>query len=301
MPPPRYHRFKHFSNPYFSRPRRRRRYPFVIGALIGTVFGAGVWFAVSPSFALSGRIIEGARPSTAKQVAAVLADYGAERIMGRLRRSHLLLINPNELERRIREQVFSDSVSVSRKWPRLLSVTIRERSPRLITRVLNHYYLTDRKGFVLHEIPFEIARAVSVLPLPEETAVRATSSLPYLPDDTITTTTPTLPFLELPLMATPTMRTSLLGDGQQPFVEDMLEVKNIPGLPPWASLSVQTAHDPYLVVQTTEGWGIRLNSERALREQLDAVLQVINGLKIVRERLDYIDVRFKDRVFYKEK
>lgn len=264
------HLSRRYTNPYFSRPEPRRRWPKLLGWGIGLALPAAivaVWF--SPWLQIRGIIIEGADPRTTRALYDTVLHYGDEKVVGQRRFAHRVLIRADTLIQRLHESAFVGTIAVAYRFPSTLEISVSERQPRVaIAAGDSAWFVADDEGFVLQ--------------------------------DDMATSTPALPQLIVAGAATPTPRASVLPEHLRLFVAQLVTAS--PGsMGSIRSITVPQPTDPFVEVSAEQGWKVKFNAQRDLDDQLMALERVITELKIDRQRLDYIDVRYADRVFFKEK
>lgn len=270
----RFHRTRRFQNPYFTRVRPKKRAPKIVAiAILALAVGLAWWYAFSGAFAFKGLIIEGADPEDAKTIAAtVYRAAGEQTTFFRIeRRTHRLLFETKDLHAILSSAVFAESISLSWLRQGILVVKLSPRTPRLLVRYNEKEFTADAHGFTVGE---------------------------YL----TTSSTPTLPELTLDLTSTPTPRLPLVAAPEQRFLFDLVQSGAGERMTsPPTRIVFQGQQQPFVQVYTAEGWYAKFNTNRTIDESLRALERVLSALPIDRARLEYIDVRFPDRVFYKER
>lgn len=294
---------RRYENPYFSRAMPRKSWPRIAGTLAMVTLAVGLgFFWFTPLLAWQGIIIEGARPATARAVWERVQRYGQEKSLGRMRSSHISLLASDRLAQQLSDELFLDVARVHRDG-RVVVVSVIERTPKLIIIAKDGYYLGDGQGSALSALPDDLAVRLSRFPLTRiatTTSPTGTVMLDPIYRDIVQASS-TLPTFVLQdrdtvvLRATPLTKSqrsflwSLLGEGEQRLGSSIRSIARTgPG-------------GAFLDVRVEEGWTARLDSDRDLQDQLNALARVLSGLSITRTSLDYIDVRFKDRAFYKER
>jgi cell division protein FtsQ len=112
-----------------------------------------VWIAIfSPLLAVREIALSGAKRTTAEDIARVV-DLDSS--------NNLLLLRADEVEAAVKKLPWVKSVSVDRKLPGTVKLTVTERSPAMAVALGEQRYLIDRRGRVLS--PTESAEGLPVL------------------------------------------------------------------------------------------------------------------------------------------
>jgi cell division protein FtsQ len=134
-------------------PRISRRRQSVVRALVAGGLVLAVWIAFfSPLLAVREVTLSGAKRTTADEVAGVVNLDSSD---------NLLLMRTDEVAAAVRKLPWIKSVSVDRKLPGTVKVTVTERSPAMVVALGEQRYLIDRRGRVLSEA--ESTEALPVL------------------------------------------------------------------------------------------------------------------------------------------
>jgi cell division protein FtsQ len=132
--------------------RTKKRRSLLRALVVGGILLA-VWIAFfSPLLAVREIALSGAKHTTAEDIARVVD----------LDSSHnLLLLRADEVESAVKKLPWVKSVSVDRKLPGTVKLTVTERSPAMAVALGEQRYLIDRRGRVLS--PTESAEGLPVL------------------------------------------------------------------------------------------------------------------------------------------
>jgi cell division protein FtsQ len=120
--------------------RTKKRRSLVRALVAGGVLLA-VWIAFfSPLLAVREIALSGAKRTTAEEIA---------RVVGVDSSNNLLLLRADEVEAAVKRLPWVKSVSVERKLPGTVKLTVTERSPAMAVALGEQRYLIDRRGRVL--------------------------------------------------------------------------------------------------------------------------------------------------------
>jgi cell division protein FtsQ len=133
------------TDPRISRRRRAvartKKRQSLMRALVAGGLVLAVWIAFfSPLLAIREVTLSGAKRTTADEVAGVVNLDSSD---------NLLLLRTDEVAVAVRKLPWIKSVSVDRKLPGTVKVTVTERSPAMVVALGEQRYLIDRRGRVL--------------------------------------------------------------------------------------------------------------------------------------------------------
>ncbi|MBI5457347.1 hypothetical protein HY971_01300 [Candidatus Kaiserbacteria bacterium] len=262
--------------------RRRVRAVFALAVLVlcGAIFYGVSWASYLPQFNVSGISVVGAKgmkEEHVKRFVETVLDDGAYHVLSR---RNIFLYPQVELEKAIASFHPVKSVHISRPsvFATDIVITIEEREPfaRWCTGIQQGYcYLMDASGFIY---------------APMGWAGTATSSTQYvfaggLPAQEVTATS-TYPLGESFVQA------------HLPGMLSLLKLLGQAGLTP---LGAHVDNDQDFFVQLGEGFTIKASygaDANTLVKNLQLVLSS-DVLKDKRDKLEYIDLRFTNRAYYK--
>jgi cell division protein FtsQ len=145
------------TDPRISRRRRAvarsKKRRTTMRALVAAGVALAIWVAFfSPLLAIKEITLSGAKRTTADDVA---------RAVGLDSSDNLLLLKTDEVAAAVKELPWVKSVTVDRKLPGTVKLTVTERSPAMVVALGEKKYLIDRRGRVLS--PTESAEGLPVL------------------------------------------------------------------------------------------------------------------------------------------
>jgi hypothetical protein len=285
---------KAFANPLFrparedgrSRWRGRLTALAVLGAL-----GGWIWFVgFSPTFRIDEIEIRGNETIPKWEIRDAVTDALKGRRWLFMPKSSLLVVSEAELADALAERYVLETVTVSKRPPRTLVVELKERVSAVLLQMPD-----GRQGLV------DLQGTVTRLYRPEE-AIEAVRKLGPTLGEREGAPRPTYPVI----IDERDERLELREEALKPNV--VQAAIDLPGLfeerfgrsPYYEDVRIDGKAAVTLRVRASEGWSIYLDAGQDLREQLmnaEIVLRTKVGAE--RAQLDYIDVRFGEKVFFK--
>ncbi len=289
---------KSFSNPLFEparsgeagRRRWRGRLIFSIGLL---AVGGWVWFvAFSPTFRVTDIQVNGTDRLPTWEIQDAVMETLKERRWLLFPNSSILIVSEETLKASLQERFVLESLVITKHPPHTLVIDLTERISAVLVQLPDgSQAMIDLQGTVTRLYKAEEALEVvpRLGPTLDEQRGRARAQYPVIFDDKNET-------LELREQAVrPEMVQSAI---DLPKLFDA-RFNRAPYL---AETHIDGAGSQTIRAVTSEGWAIYLDASSNVAEQLDNA-QTILKTKVGgdRKNLDYIDVRFGDKIFFKLK
>lgn len=297
------------ENPYFNR-RVQRRMVRVLPLLAGG--GAALALGVSavlgltlPGLAIGQISVTGHDRVSREEIDAAIREEYDVRFLGIFPRRNYFLFRSDALRGRLEGHPSIAAADVSKAFPDRLSVRVIERQAEFQVLTTEARASVDEEGIAFEVFPGEGGgRPPSVAPPlgSTSTPLAATSSwkltdLVRIVQQRATTTYPTLydtsetPYLSGEVIVPPSIlealrRVSVLlseADGRLTAIG--------------AIYDRDRRHEMHVV--TSEGWRVLLDPGLGLEAPLEALRAVLTEQLADRSTLEYIDVRYQDRVYYK--
>ncbi|MBI4092731.1 MAG: hypothetical protein HY420_02280 [Candidatus Kerfeldbacteria bacterium] len=327
------------NNPLFPTPRRQAGIwglTFVILAIVAAV----LYVILSPKFRITNIRVEGSNKLGAESIAAFMNSRLDVSFLSLAWRRVTFLTPVTSIERELRtaiEKIVTlDQLVITRQGLNTLVVQLRELTPNLVWSTdRGQYFFLDHRGIVVEEIPgepppeFPVVSDANSLNLElGQTALkpsfitflrRVLAELTRLSIEPSKASTwpvscPVPPPAE-DIEETPEKNLNSKNDNansRPPFIRSNANStndleKNInpslkQTLPTSCSLMELAINEPTLVITTSEGWDLRLDTSGNVDTQLQKMTTTLRDhLKNNRSRLLYLDVRFGDRVFYQQR
>lgn len=275
------------SYPAYQRPRRvRRRLHIPAGYRVyglAMLMAASAWWAANATALQVKQItITGTEQLSQDQVMAVINAQLDQRRIGMLPQRNLIWFDVDAAVKALREKFSLEAVAIQRHWPGRLEVEIREPAATLI-------WVTGSESF-------EVKRSGEVLrPVSTREAIQEQGSLRLLRPQAASQGTPIIYDLSnTPIPA----NQQVVGESQVTFFLDLS--KQISDV-----LETSPAHYRYqksdrtVEVVTQGGWRIIVGTDRSIEQQVSALNTVLESAIKNQSSLDYVDVRFGGKVYYR--
>jgi len=235
--------------------------------------------------------VEGASSISSEEITSIIQNQMAQSRLGVLSQSNLFIFSSKMAENEIKNRYVVEDVKVS-KWPlKTLKIKLAEKANVLTWITDNHYYYLDPNGLATKEV------LVANLTLGEGEAP---------PKDSSTTGENLIDLSaldqSLPLVYDLTNTAVKVKD--QVLSADMIKfISSVNQKLPNNDLKIVSFQIPErggsgVQVKTNKGYDIYFDNQEDLDRQL-ANLNLVIKEKIKDKKINYIDLRFKDRVYYK--
>lgn len=276
--------YKRFSNPMFERRNQPSKRALLLRRVLGltallAVIGGGSWFLFwSDIFAIKTISVGGNERVATWEIEDAVKQMMHEHISLILPKSNILLLSENELRGRLVDQFVFASVDITKHPPNELDIQVKERVSSILLRMPDgNRAVLDLSGTVLRlyrsDEPDPEAYLLQHQVLCDTQAVLA---LRGSAADARTVSA---------VIAAPDVMSLAFPDG--PTIKE-------------THLEKLGGHTMRLV--TSEGWVIYVDANAQLGGQLqNAAVVLKEKVRNDRPKLDYIDVRFGDKVFFKLK
>ena len=315
---------KHAKNPFQRHIRSNHWRSYVVAFALGSsLFSAlGIWM-FHPYFSIHHVEISGVMRISVTDIRNSVEGYLQTKKWKIFPRQSYVLLSALDVEDLLREQFPIDTIEVKKKFPGSLTVLLKEKMATIIydNGIEYSYIGLDGKKVQalrpLHENEWEeISKKVTV-----------TTTIAFFSSSSLQLTTNTQPVRSEPLIGrthTPQMKKIHQEMGDYPLIYDirdqtkttstiafdqqLLDPILVTGLVTWYDRITTRSSIPwdYIVIQddkegaiirTKEGWGIYVLLDRQVEEQF-VHLQALLKEKIQRPHLQYIDLRYGDRLYW---
>lgn len=288
-----YHR-KNYTNPFFRKVKRgvaSRGHGFSHGGhimgswrgklvlfLLIIAMGGSLYFLFySPYFTIKNITVSGLQKISESEIRDIInAEVESWRFFI-FKQDNIFIFDKNALENKINLRYALDSLKIDKKLPGDLSIEIREKTSAFIWKTADKYYYADWNGVIIREIPSE---EISGYPGNQSGAKMAMVS-----DDSNT--------------AVAIKESILTREKVQTVVDLQNNLARIAGFQ-ILNLAMVNRDDSTVKCPTGEGWEAYFSLTNDLNAQLDKLNAFLKEKsQDGRKGLQYVDLRFEDRVYYK--
>lgn len=308
------------GNPLFPKSRRRRSLPSPLADLALIAGLAIILFFVSllPPFRITTIVVTGQEKLNPAYVVEQTRQQLQQNILGLLPRNVYFYVNPVSLAQTLRQRlsqiVLLDDLSVAKRFPRTLLISVKEGKPAAILSTPAGEFALDHSGRLIGPAPTD---------LPEPTIIKDDNGLRWSAGDavihqTIMDALPELRALDRQGLGpatfrTPRLRCPLDAGGLAEETAPEIQPQNVntavnqnvnrgavppPLLEQACDLKGQLQKSTIIEVGTNEGWYLVVDAALPTGDTLRALNIALEGKLKERQGLRQIDLRFLPRVFY---
>ena len=279
-----YHK-KTYGNPFFARPRNRSRRLGRPGSwrgkliiiFLAAIFGGAVYFIFySPYFSIKNINIAGLERINYEEIRGVIQDQMSGSRFFIFKQNNIFIFDENAASKNINEKYALKAFKIDKRLPETLIFSVEERSPALIWKTSLKYYIVDWDGTIIREItPEEVSGYQENQPGAKMALVSDDSNAPVGFKDKILSSEAVLAISDLQT--------------------------NIPAVGlAIANFKVTDKNDPVIKCLTGEGFEVYFSVVGDLNAQLEKLRTFLKEKKPEdRKSLQYVDLRFADRIYYK--
>jgi cell division septal protein FtsQ len=239
--------------------------------------GSAVYFIFySPYFSIKSINISGLERINHEEIKGMVETQMAERRFFIFKQNNIFVFDENAASKNINEKYALKVFKIDKRLPEALIISVEERSPALIWKTSEKYYIVDWDGTIIREItPEEVSGY-------QENQPGAKMALVF--DDS---------------NASVGFKDKILSS------ETVLAISNLQINIPAAGLMISNfkvtdKNDSAIKCLTGEGWEIYFSVIGDLNAQLEKLRTFLKEKKSEdRKSLQYVDLRFTDRIYYK--
>ncbi len=299
---------RRFQNPYFRKETKRSWKPWIlIGGGFGLLVATVGYLGSAPVFATNSIEVSGTETISQDDIHALMEQTIHERRWFFFSGSNSFFFEPNRVREILASHYTFEATEVVRTCEYFdlvshckLSITVKEKTSQLLWRSAEKTYLADLQGVVIRELSTtEIASLLE----PEPVMVTVAP-----PEGNI------VPIVEPPLPTNPLKRLPIFSDVNESPVtvgNHVLTTEEVTGLFRFTelldaqsirvtSIEIDRLAGKWVSAQTVVGYDVLFDPVADVDGQAERLKTVLTTENIADpSKLQYIDVRFGDRVYYK--
>ncbi|MBI2050662.1 MAG: FtsQ-type POTRA domain-containing protein [Parcubacteria group bacterium] len=290
----------------------------IVGALfaLATTGWFAYFFLASDNFAVKSIAISGNRNIPTQELSAIIGrELGGAHFLF-VPRSNILLVSKEGIQEAIRKQYLVDEITIKRALPYTLQVAVQEKLSRVVLRVITPIEIiplpAEKEESGEEAVPPDVSHNnVTETKEAEVREVQYAESYHLLDVNGIVVKSGPASerdLAELPIIEIIRNDQSEINPGaailNREIVELIFELYERVKMSPQAIALSHVSFDPEnsreLIFKTKEGWQALISTQIPLETQLQKLeLALAERIKENRKSLQYIDLRVKDRVYFK--
>lgn len=307
---------KSYRNPFYAEKKsdwkntyKDKRALWLVGALFIGLIAVGLGFILrGQQFSITEVVITGASPSTESVLRDIITREEQQNRAFLFPQKNIFFFDNPRTENKIRAQFYFDTLAIRKKIPHTLVIEVKEKPVQAIFLQQNQFLGIDRSGFVIRDLDENELKSLVMIPNEYMTVLNdrlgiqsvATSEskspknpYPVIVDDVRDLTiAPTLKKRPGNNVLSPAMLTVIL--------QAYDKLQNVTGSPTqwfWIKERSET-----IVASIFGGWSVYMTSSTSYELQSQRLGVVLKEkLSTQKGSIDYIDLRYDERVFYKLK
>ncbi|MDX9892978.1 MAG: FtsQ-type POTRA domain-containing protein [Patescibacteria group bacterium] len=282
-----YHR-KDFNNPFFPKKSKisaGRKAKILVGLVLGLILIAVYLFNRLPALQITNIEIAGNDYASTEEIKALVDDQMNHRRWLFFNQHNILFFSKSQLRQKLDSYYLLERIKIKKRYFSGLDIEITERPSGLVWSSDNKYYYLDLSGKVLREIQ------------PDNVVIvegQGTTNLVRNQAESV----------KYPLVTD--LSNSEVFINQQAASEKL--IRFVLGFSDLITRSGDFVVSHYEIFKsntreiemvTKAGWRVKLNIEETPESQAELLLAVLQQRVKDRNNLEYIDLRFGDKIFWK--
>lgn len=282
------YRSRRFQNPFFRSRAPRAKWPFIItGVILGLAIALSSFFFTAPIFKITSVRVEGVETINPKDIRALAEKYLASRALLIFNHGNRFLFNQEDLKTILGEKMSFSYLQIIREGQGL-AIVVKERISSFLWQNGEDSYLLDEAGIIIRPASGEELETIL-----HPAALQG----PTVDGSPMPEPRPVLIFNDL--AAQP------VKIGESKFSAE--EIKNLhvffetlkeSGIY-LENFELNREVGSWFKAKTSDGYVILFDPNAEIQKQIDNLLLVLRDQIKDPSKLEYIDVRFGDHVYYK--
>ena len=304
------YRARRFQNPYFHKETKRSWKPWIITTGVVLFVSAGLgYLGTAPPLTTQTIDVSGTETIPTDDIKAVVQSQFDQPEFFFFSSSNSFFFDKESLRIALASRYTFESVDVQRTCAFLnffndchLSITVKEKTSQLLWQSADHIYLADLQGVAIRELT-----SLEIISLTEPDPIVVTVTPPegtlIDPAAVQPTPLPINPLKRLPLFSdineSPVTVGSPVLSSQE--VTGMFQFRELIATVPLTikQIDIDRLAGKWVRAQTTSGFDVLFDPVGDVSGQIERLKTVLTQTITDVEALQYIDVRFGDRVYYK--
>jgi cell division septal protein FtsQ len=275
---------KRYKNPFFARKDHSKRKRVFYWLLFLVILGTIIYILFySKFFTIKNIEVSGNTNINAAEVINIINKQLQKRRFLFFKQSNIFLVNKSKIEKRILENYVLDKIKIRRKFPDTIKIELFEKLSSIVWLTGEQAYYVDLQGIASSHVNNQ--------------------QINQAQDGQVDVLRHKIIAQNLPLVYDLESRGVAIGErvASQKVIDFIIKlVENLEKLINYEIAYYNfNARSREVEAVTTEGWQIKFSIDADLNSQLDNLMLLLQE-KIKNPRdLDYIDLRFGERVFYR--
>jgi cell division septal protein FtsQ len=269
---------KSFRNPFFPSSKKARFKRFFFLVVLFLLLGALAVVVTNQltDLTITAVTVDGSEQINRQAVVALVETQLETQRFLVLAQRNLLFFSKRQLRQTLRENYAIESVTIDKDWPDTLHITFKEKPFAVVWVSGNQHYYVDFDGDVINQVGAENSFVIEPSGAGTQVVRRDLLSQRY------------------PNVIDESGREVVVG--QPAISSDQARWIND------VAISHYTMRSPAaeeITLSTQEGWQVHFNLNQSVQSQLQKLILTLQERVENRATLEYIDLRFGEKVFYK--
>ena len=278
---------KNFQNPFFPKTQKLKRRLFKRFWLILIIFIiAGLYFLNSADqLRIENIEVAGNEYIKGQDIESVIWEQTTKKRWFLFSQSNIVFFSKNSAKKALAGNYFFDQLSIKKKYPDTLEVKVKEKISSLLWVSGGGQYYLDLRGIVIRKLTGDDLLIKAGEGQTDVVRSEASSGrYPLIYDQSNTPVEIGQPAVS-PKVAD--------------FIVNLTNQLNTGADFDISHYNIVGPDSREIILVTNEGWAARFNLEDSVRSQGDLLLSILYQKVEDRNSLEYIDLRFGDKVFWK--
>lgn len=275
---------KHYSNTLYQKKGKGSRIKKVIISIILAILILFYFVFFTNAFSIDTIEIVGNESISKDEIISIVNEYGNKRKFLFVKLNNILFFDKKEAEDIIREKIPLDMIKINKKLPHKLSIQIKEKIPYLVWIDDKKSYFMDSDGTIISLINQDKI---------EKESLKDFNILRH-----------NIIYKKTPIIYNIITHENLSINSKPINDQKFNQLKNfLDSIKGYLKITINYFEfhefDMYVTVVSAEGWKIFFSLNDDTEEQIKKLNIILENKMKVGKIIDYIDLRYGDKVFYK--